>query len=465
MINKFADMIDDYLEEQQAEILDRKEPFEIAGKRQELNVIRLPLRLLTYNIRNGRFAAELLELEASEGRRLDPSKERDAAKIEELLLRDRTKTDWLRRDIERVGQLQPATITHDGFIINGNRRAAILNQLFRETGDQHFAYLEVVRLPTNVSSSDLWRFEAGFQLAVELKADYGPINELLKIKEGREYGLQDQEIAIILGGDNTADSVRKKLKRLDLIEDYLAYFGQDKRYSTVEGRVEHFIDLDSIMQKSDWKKLDTAQQTQVLHAAYLMISVARIPHLDVRKIGKFIQDPRTALEWANKTLKIGGVEEEVQVPLKEKDPSLEPLEEEIQELEAKILEKTSDSAAIASTPADKQQKLPEQRKVIEHDQVATSKPLPKQPKPPEISKAASSNPKDSSKKELLKEVFQETAEKADLDRQKKKPAQILKRVESNLQALDDVSNEHLRPYSNEFNRIEALVRKLATRFG
>ncbi len=76
------------------------------------------------------------------------------------------------------------------------------------------------------------------------------------MKEGKEYGLPYQEIANILGGDNTADTVKDKINRLTLIEDYLIYFGQDKRYSMVEGRVEHFIDLVNIMKKSGLEKIE-----------------------------------------------------------------------------------------------------------------------------------------------------------------------------------------------------------------
>ena len=437
--NLQAEIISDYLKNHPEAFIGKREPYEIDGKRQDLDVIRVPLNILLYSIRNGRFAAELQELEATEARRLDPEKPKDAQRIEELLLRDKTKSEWLKRDIERVGQLQPATITYDGFIINGNRRAAILNQLYKEKGEPRFSFLEAVRLPENVSSSDLWRFEAGFQLAVELKADYGPVNELLKIKEGREYGLQDQEIALILGGDNTVESVKKKIKVLELIEDYLIYFGQDKRYSNVEGRVEHFIDLVNIMQKTNWKKLTSTQKKQVLHAAYHMIHDAKIAHLEVRKIGQFINDPNTAVQWANEVLFVSGVQDEIKTTTRQDTLLLSPLEEEIEELEAKLLPE------IPVPPPATQ--------IVEKSE---NKSLTTQ-----LKKPGESLPR----KEKLKEVFETTAEKVALVQQKKKPGQILKRIETNLQALNELSGDHLKLYSDDFRRIETLVRELASRFG
>ncbi len=435
--NERANLISDYLREHQNAILDRKEPYEIDGKRNELEVIRLPLDALVYNIRNGRFAAELQELEASEGRRLDPEVEKDKAKIQELLLKDQTKTEWLKKDIRRVGQLKPATITFDGFIINGNRRAAILSLLHKETGDPRFRYLEAVRLPPEVSASDLWRFEAGFQLAVELKADYGPVNELLKIKEGKTYGLKNKEIALILGGDNTAETVQMKLKRLELIEDYLVYFGQDKRYSIVERRVEHFINIVNIIQRSEWKKLSIEEQTLILHAAYHMIHDTDVAHLEIRKIGLMVkEDPKAALEFANKALQISGEKEQFEAKSMDTQMTFDTLKEEIEELETKLLS--------PETPVSKPQKI---NKTAETPEKIRPKPT--------INDV---------NKEQLKDLFSTTVEKVALVKEKKKPGQIIKRVESNLQALNDLSSEHLKPFIKDFQRIEELVKSLSTRF-
>ena len=106
--NPHADLISDYLKEHKKNAyLGRQEPYEIAGKRVSLDVIRLPNNLLYYNIGNGRFAAELHEFEASEGCTLKPEKPKDALKIEDLLLKDKTKTErteWLKKDLARVGR-------------------------------------------------------------------------------------------------------------------------------------------------------------------------------------------------------------------------------------------------------------------------------------------------------------------------------------------------------------------------
>lgn len=449
--NSRAELISDYLREHKSAELDRKEPFEIAGKRVNLAVIRLPLDKLYYNIKNGRFAAELHELEASEGRRLEPEKPKDALKIEELLLKDQTRTDWLKKDIIRVGQLQPATITDDGYIVNGNRRAAILNQLYREKGDARYSFLEAVRLPPDVSPQDLWRFEAGFQLAVELKADYGPVNELLKIKEGQEYGLHFQEIALILGGDNTTEDVEQKLRVLRLVEDYLRYFGQDNRYSLVERRVEHFINLDNIMHRSQWKKLNPDQEDRVLHSAYHLIHDADIAHLQIRSYAHLVKEPQIAMNFANEILIASGVLKESNIGKKakatslekKKEPiSLEPSEEELKKLEEKLLSPPPES--IKNTK-DTDENNDEKNFEV----------------PAKATKSAENKEK---LKEKLREILETTVEKVALNQQIKKPSQIFKRIETNLLALNEIPLDHLKPHKKEFNHLEKLVTQLAKKF-
>ena len=68
VVSKFEEAIDKWIERNEDTATGRKELFELNGRRKELDVYRLPLELLRYNIRNGRFAAELRELESRDAR-------------------------------------------------------------------------------------------------------------------------------------------------------------------------------------------------------------------------------------------------------------------------------------------------------------------------------------------------------------------------------------------------------------
>ncbi|MDG6998071.1 MAG: hypothetical protein JRN15_03040 [Nitrososphaerota archaeon] len=300
--SRYEKILDDWIDKHVDSKLGRREPFDLSGKRCELDVFRLPLKLLRYNIRNGRFAAQLLEYEARIGRHLSAEDEDDKVHIEKLLLTDSNQTTYLEEDIKRVGQLRPGVITIDGAIIDGNRRAAVMRKLSAITGDEKYEFFEAVRLPSTVSPSDLWKIEAGIQLSTDLKVSYGPINELLKIKEGKESGLGFNQIALVLGGSNDANSVRAKLDRLKLIEQYLRFVGKPGYYLDAERRSEHFIDLQHVLAGKGYKVLEPSRKSEVIEAAFKLI-FRGVPHMRIRSMRKIVDDRATLdrfLEEMNK---------------------------------------------------------------------------------------------------------------------------------------------------------------------
>jgi hypothetical protein len=160
----------------------------LQGKKTDLQTFRLPLNLTSYNIKNGRFAAEYVDLVKNEGRELDPHNPEDSKKIQSLLIEiDPKQSRILQNDLQQYSQRDPGIITYDGNVINGNRRRSVLEELVSQ-GHSEFKFIEVARLPPNVSSQDLWKLEAGIQLSRKVQLDYGPINELLKFKEGIDAG-------------------------------------------------------------------------------------------------------------------------------------------------------------------------------------------------------------------------------------------------------------------------------------
>ncbi|MFZ0921773.1 MAG: hypothetical protein WA020_01810, partial [Candidatus Acidiferrales bacterium] len=120
----------------------------LKGKPERLQVYRVPIKYLIYNIRNGRFTAELLQKESELKRSLDATAPTDAKIIQRILLElDPNATEALKKDLSANGQLDAGVITRDGAVVNANRRMAILSLLHEETHDPKFEYLRVARLP------------------------------------------------------------------------------------------------------------------------------------------------------------------------------------------------------------------------------------------------------------------------------------------------------------------------------
>jgi len=266
----------------------------LKGKPENLQVYRVPIKFLIYNIRNGRFAAELLEKESELKRKLDSGTPQDARIIQRLLIDLKSnETEALKDDLRKNGQLDPGVITRDGAVINANRRMAILSALREETNDPRFEYLRVARLPKAVDEKDIWRIEAKLQFAKEFRLEYSPINELLKLKEGRDSGLSSADISRTLLGRFTPAKVEEKLSILKLIESYLVFIGKAGQYHVVqeERDVEKFNSLQSNVcasLKRQGKK--DSEIAKLLTFAFLLIQKTDLSHWDIRLLNKIAGD-------------------------------------------------------------------------------------------------------------------------------------------------------------------------------
>ena len=295
--SKKAKEIDVYIDSKKS-CVRGKQKVEIKGKIEFLESYMLPLTLLQYNHENRRFNLEIQEYETQIGRKLDPSDKEDVKKIKELLLQDKIEAEKLYNDLKQLGeQREVAAITHDGIVVNGNRRMATIEGLHKEN-PKKWEELWVVRLPEDISEKDLWKIEAGLQLSKEKVADYGPVNNLLMIKEGKRAGLSYSEIAASMYGW-TEKQVASDIERLDLIDTFLQFFGQPNNYGTIKRfRLhEHFIDLQKglveKLKNAGAPKKDILKKLEIVFLymrAHITNPDFNITHYDVRNICKILLD-------------------------------------------------------------------------------------------------------------------------------------------------------------------------------
>lgn len=265
------------------------------GERRSHKVYKVPIELLIFNIGNGRFAAELLAKEASLKRKLDPSTQEDRAIIENLLLtQNEDETEALEEDLKKNGQELAGVITFDGAVINANRRMAIFSKLYRQTHNSEYQYLKVARLPPNVDEKDLWRIEAEMQFAKDFRLDYGPINELLKLREGVQSGLSIKEISRTLLGRYNEKKLEERLATLRLIEDYLTHTGTPQQFHLVQDSrsVEKFNSLQGyvvgpLLKKRVIPKTEVAKLTTI---GFDLIRAGNVTHWDIRALAKIAND-------------------------------------------------------------------------------------------------------------------------------------------------------------------------------
>lgn len=283
-------------------------PLEIAGQKKILPFYSFPIKeLLCYNVSNGRLAMDMREWEKVNGRKLDATTKEDSEIVREMLLNlDKNETILLKEDIRKKNQMEPGVITHDGFVINGNRRMAVLEELHSEEATGKWLCLEAVRLPLTITEKDIWKIEAGLQLSKDKIAEYHPVNILLKIKQGIDAKLSIEEIAAAMYG-RTRDEIKESLDRLILINNFLGFFGQLGNYGLIRKfRLhEYFIDIQKHIMGT-WKRrgLTSRQRKgELLHTFALISAGIRIQshetgkrgdkgitHWDIRKLGKIFAD-------------------------------------------------------------------------------------------------------------------------------------------------------------------------------
>lgn len=299
--SKRANEIDAYINENR-ESKNSPWPIEVNGRIVPYDTFELPIRMLQYNHDNGRFNLEIQEYESQIGRKLDPSDKEDVEKIKELLLQDKIEAVKLYDDLKSKGrQREPAAITHDGIVVNGNRRMATFELLHKDEPTGKWLNLWVVRLPKNISDSDLWKIEAGLQLSKERVAAYDPINNLLMIKEGKRAGLSNAEIAAAMYGWSE-EQVENDLERLNIIDLFLQFIKAPGNYGFIKKfhLAEYFIDIqkrtlqtarrDGIPKREIQKRLE--YNFVVLRASLQPFNKSKInfTHNDQRKVGDILSD-------------------------------------------------------------------------------------------------------------------------------------------------------------------------------
>lgn len=266
---------------------------DLQGQIKVLKVFSVPIERLTFNIRNGRFASELLAKEKSLGRKLDPERPADASIIRQLLLdQDESETTALREDLVKHGQIDAGIITSDGAVINANRRMAVISSLFEESREPRWEYLKVAVLPEGVSEKDLWRIEAGLQFAKDFRLEYGPINELLKLREGIECKLTPKDISKSLLGRYTEEQVKARLRVLELIDTYLELIGKAGEYAHIgqERLMEKFNSLSgNVIESLRKKHHDELELLKLAATGFALIKAGKRSHWDIRKLAPIAQ--------------------------------------------------------------------------------------------------------------------------------------------------------------------------------
>ena len=288
---RVRDIIDDFAKEIEIQKISGGKPEysviyfrEDYKNKRERKIYDVPIGLLRFRKDNGRIRADVISYEKETGV-LDEKKTETQDELRNMLAKnDPEKNLELKKLILHDGQREPAIITCDGFLINGNRRKMVIDGINKEIPGR-VKYMKVVILPGNNEEGgpptllEIEMIENRYQQQKEGKADYTKFNTALSIKRKTEMGmtLDEQLRDDPYYADLTEKQFTKEkknfqeeyLKPLDCIDRYLETLGREGLYNTIvsgsgdrEGRWQAFLDY----YKSVYKKIiDEKQRLDNLH--------------------------------------------------------------------------------------------------------------------------------------------------------------------------------------------------------
>jgi len=333
------EIIDDFA----AEIEKRKQPgpkpqktvIDFRNERKdgrEREIYYVPIELLRYRKDNGRIASDVLHYEKLNG--LLDERSAGAQKVIENFLseKDKEKTQELKLSLEHEGQREPAIITCDGFLINGNRRKMALRMMFEKTKDSIYLTMKVIILPGKTDPGgpptlkEIEQIENRYQLQSDGKAEYYNFDRALSIKRKIDIGisleeqLRDDSRYRGLDGKKFKKAVEyyvnEYLKPLECIDRYLETLGREKLYTTIstgysdsEGRWQAFRDYyNSVYLKLTDKTqlirlgINEHEVGKIEDACFKIIRKREFPgelpkaHLIIRQIPKILASPEAKKE-------------------------------------------------------------------------------------------------------------------------------------------------------------------------
>ena len=247
-------------------------PLRYKGTTRAEIVWRIPLDFLIYNKYNGRIGSDVLSYEKQNGE-LNAELDSDREIIERFLYEskvDRNKTTM--DSLLKNGQQRYGIVTADGIIVDGNRRAMLLNRLFHKHDElgytygqvDHCKYFLAIILPDDAEERDIQQLETIYQMGEDDKLDYNPIEKYLKCKELMRLGFSEKDIAGFMGEEES--QIKKWIKILDLMEDYLKEYDYDGIYTRLEKTEGPFVDLANYLEtyksrgaraRTDWAYTDS----------------------------------------------------------------------------------------------------------------------------------------------------------------------------------------------------------------
>lgn len=270
-----------------------KRAYHIRGSVINLEIYKIPLDQLKYNIKNGRIASYISEYLEEHSELPDDYNNI----VEEFIVNsNRGAFRKTKSNIEMIGQMEPAIVLSNGIVVDGNRRFTSLRKLYKETNRPEFQYINAAILQQDsYTEKEIKTFELNLQHGREERVDYNPIEHLVDIyrdlvANGHEFEPEEYAIAT----NKTVGQIKKEMRIAQLLVEYLEFINKPQKFF-----IARELKLDGPLREIDKilrsKKSDESLTDEIKE--YLFYNLSIIEYGDVTRI---IRDLKPIVENKNK---------------------------------------------------------------------------------------------------------------------------------------------------------------------
>ena len=246
----------------------------------ELPVVEIEVDWARFSTLNHRTKAEQLrEISRAKDAHLfstDPLGQ-EAQEAQFRILSSQEGFEALKADLKERRQQDPAVITAEGVLINGNRRAAALRSLYRHDNHLDARYIRCLVLPDDATAAELVDLETELQIARDFKEDYSWVNEAMLIEELFEReGKQFDRVARKMHRD--ADDVRGLYDKIQQLHQLVALSNGVYLHIDFKDNESAFDELAKHIRNKPADEADSVRST------YFLGTLAGVNYRDLRNL-------------------------------------------------------------------------------------------------------------------------------------------------------------------------------------
>ncbi len=205
------------------------------------DVFLVPVELPKYRLDNTRTLALQEQYLYNEGKGDDFFNDVESDQVQEIqhkflttLIKSGDKEKDLLTYFSNHTQTEPLILTHDGFVISGNRRLCTFRELLGENMDkkfQHFSQVRVVILP-NLEQAQIDQIEDFLEQQTDIKEPFSWVSRALGYRKRiQKYGYSDDALSNITGIKK--GEIRSLIDKLEIADRYLDSINKSKDYNQI----------------------------------------------------------------------------------------------------------------------------------------------------------------------------------------------------------------------------------------